>query len=87
MEVSLNSRAWERPQAVRGVTDQAIKAGSSVELRNPGCWSMLDLEKVQHRASYGLGFSPIGPKFAQEAFRGCWGTLEGEKRQPALLSS
>ena len=36
-----------------------------------GYWSMPDPEKVQHRASYGLGFSPIGPKFAQEAF---WGT-------------
>ena len=38
-------------------------------------------------ASYGLFFRPKGLKLALEPFLGYWGTLEGEKRQPALLSA
>ena len=62
-------------------------ADSGAKAKIAGYRSMPDSEKVQHRASYGLGFSPIGTKFAQEAFGGYWGTLEGEKTQPCPLSS
>ena len=43
----------------------AIGTGDQIETsrcKNPGHWSIPDLEKVQHRASYGLGFPLIGAK-------------------------
>ena len=57
-----NGQSLWKNRARRRVTIDAAGPVETSRRKNPGYWSMPDPEKVQHRASYGLFFRPIGEK-------------------------